>query len=205
MAERDRIGHLVRASLHDAPAPCRACTWWQWGPRPSADKERWAAGVEGRYGAWGMVYREGDRTVGLVQYGPSDAYGYARRLPAGPPSDDAVLLTCAWVESDAGPYVLQSLLLAMIAEARDRRLIAVEAFAAGSVAPDARHHVPLSRAALEEVGFLAVREAGEIALMRLDLRRVVDGAVPAESLLARARRALAARRREAERRGVPAG
>lgn len=203
--ERDRIGHLVRGSLHDAPAPCRACTWWQWGPRPSADKSRWAGGLEGRFGAWGMLYREGDRTVGLAQYGPSDAFGYARRLPAGPPSADAVLLTCAWVEPDAGSYVLQSLLLAMIAEARDRRLIAVEAFASSSVPPAARHHMPLSRSALEEVGFLAVREAGDIALMRLDLRRVVDVAVPAESLLARARRALAERRREAERQGVPAG
>jgi hypothetical protein len=204
MAESDRIGHLVRASLHDAPVPCRACTWWQWGARPSADKERWAAGVEGRFGAWGMLYREGERTVGAVQYGPADAFGYARRLPAGPPSADAVLLTCAWIEPDAGPYVLQSLLLAMIGEARDRGLIAVEAFAAASVPPEARHHMPLSRIALEEVGFVAIREAGDVALMRLDLRRVVGVAALGESILERARRAIAERRREAERRGVPA-
>lgn len=187
------IGHLVRASLRDAPAPCRACTWWQAG----AAKERWAEGVEGRFGAWGMLYRDDDdgRTLGLVQYGPAEAFRHARRLPAGPPSADAVLVTCALVEPDAGPWVLQRLLLAVAGETRDRGLIALEAFATPVERPGAPHLVPLPRAALEEIGFEAIRDEGEVALLRLDLRGLVTVPVAPEGALARVRAYLRERRR----------
>ena len=178
------IGSLVRASLHDAPAPCRACTWWQGGTRP-LDKERWAAGVEGRFGAWGLLYREDDRTIGLLQYAPADDFPFARRLPAGPPSRDAVLVTCALVAPDAGPWVLQRLLLAVAGEARDRGLIALEAFATDVERPDAAHLVPLPRADLEEVGFTSLREAGPVALLRLDLRGLITVPAQEEGLLER--------------------
>ncbi|MGI9116143.1 MAG: hypothetical protein ACR2JV_00725 [Gaiellales bacterium] len=191
------ITSLVRASLHDAPEPCRTCTWWQGG----ADKERWAAGVEGRFGAWGMLYREDGRTVGIVQYGPSADFAHARRLPAGPPSRDAILITCALVDPDAGPWVVQRLLLAVAGETRDRGLIALEAFATPVERPDAPHLVPLPRAQLEEIGFAPVREAGEIALLRLDLRGLVTVPAAEASLLDRVREEIAERR--AKR--VPAG
>lgn len=184
---------LVRASLHDAPAPCRACTWWQGGGRP-IDKERWAAGVEGRFGAWGMVFREDDRTVGLIQYGPAADFPYARRLPAGPPSRDAVLVTCALVDPAAGPWVVQRLLLAVAGESRDRGLIALEAFATGVERPDAPHLVPLPRAELEDIGFAPVREVGDVALLRLDLRGLITAPAHEESLFERVRAELAERR-----------
>ena len=187
------ITSLVRASLHDAPAPCRTCTWWQGGARP-VDKEHWAAGVEGRFGAWGMLYREDERTVGLIQYGPSADFPYARRLPAGPPSRDAVLITCALVAPDAGPWVVQRLLLAVAGEARDRGLIALEAFATHVERPDAPHLVPLPRAELEDIGFAPVREAGSVALLRLDLRGLVTVPVQAEGLLGRVVGEIAERR-----------
>ncbi|MFM9125271.1 MAG: hypothetical protein ACKOSO_09045 [Actinomycetota bacterium] len=187
------IGHLVRASLRDAPAPCRACTWWQAG----ADKERWAQGVEGRFGAWGMLYRDDDtgRTLGLVQYGPVGAFRHARRLPAGPPSSDAVLVTCALLEPEAGPWVLQRLLLAVAGETRDRGLIALEAFATHVERPGAPHLVPLPRAALEDIGFAPLREDGEVALLRLDLRGLVTVPVAADGVVARGREPVRARRR----------
>ena len=187
------ITSLVRASLHDAPEPCRTCTWWQGGTR-TVDKERWAAGVEGRFGAWGMLYREDERTVGIVQYGPSADFAYARRLPAGPPSHDAVLVTCALIEPSAGPWVVQRLLLAVAGETRDRGLIALEAFATPIERPDAPHLVPLPRAELEEIGFVAIREAGDIALMRLDLRGLITVSASKTSLLDRVREEIAERR-----------
>ena len=187
------ITSLVRASLHDAPEPCRTCTWWQGGVR-GVDKQQWAAGVEGRFGAWGMLYREDERTIGIVQYGPSADFAYARRLPAGPPSRDAVLITCALVDPAAGPWVVQRLLLAIAGESRDRGLIALEAFATPVERPDAPHLVPLPRADLEEIGFASVREAGEVALMRLDLRGLVTVPASEASLLDRLREELAERR-----------
>ena len=187
------ITSLVRASLHDAPEPCRTCSWWQGGTR-AVDKERWAAGVEGRFGAWGMLYREDERTIGIVQYGPSLDFAYARRLPAGPPSRDAVLVTCALIESSAGPWVVQRLLLAVAGETRDRGLIALEAFATPIERPDAPHLVPLPRADLEEIGFVPIRETGDVALMRLDLRGLITVPASDASLLARVREEIAERR-----------
>ena len=184
---------LVRASLHDAPAPCRSCTWWQGGSRP-VDKERWSAGVEGRFGAWGMLFREEGRTVGLIQYGPSADFPHARRLPAGPASRDAILITCALIDPTAGPWVAQRLLLAVAGECRDRGLIALEAFATSVERPDAPHLVPLPRAELEEIGFGPVREAGEVALLRLDLRGLVTVPAQRESVFERVRSEIAERR-----------
>ena len=187
------ITSLVRASLHDAPTPCRSCTWWQGGTR-AIDKERWAAGVEGRFGAWGMLYRDDERTVGIVQYGPSGDFPHARRLPAGPPSRDAVLVTCALIDPSAGPWVAQRLLLAVAGECRDRGLIALEAFATHIERPDAPHLVPLPRAELEEIGFEAVRETGEVALLRLDLRGLVTVPAHEEGLIGRVVGEIAERR-----------
>ncbi|MGI9186300.1 MAG: hypothetical protein ACR2J9_02070 [Gaiellales bacterium] len=187
------ITSLVRASLHDAPEPCRTCTWWQGGTR-ATDKERWAAGVEGRFGAWGMLYRDADRTVGIVQYGPSGDFPHARRLPAGPPSRDAVLVTCALVDPSVGNWVVQRLLLAVAGETRDRGLIALEAFATPVERPDAPHLVPLPRAELEDIGFVPIREVGEVALLRLDLRGLVTVPASEPSLLDRVREEIAERR-----------
>ena len=187
------ITSLVRASLHEAPEPCRACTWWQAGAR-GLDKERWAGGIEGRFAAWGMLYREDERTLGIVQYGPSADFPYARRLPAGPPSRDAVLITCALIDPSAGPWVVQRLLLAVAGETRDRGLIALEAYATPIERPDAPHLVPLPRAELEDIGFVPVREDGDIALMRLDLRGLITVPASKPSLLDRVREEIAERR-----------
>ena len=141
-----------------------------------------------------MLYREDERTVGIVQYGPSADFAYARRLPAGPPSHDAVLVTCALIEPSAGPWVVQRLLLAVAGETRDRGLIALEAFATPIERPDAPHLVPLPRAELEEIGFVAIREAGDIALMRLDLRGLITVSASKTSRLDRVREEIAERR-----------
>jgi hypothetical protein len=194
------ITSLVRASLHEAPEPCRACTWWQARVR-AVDKERWAAGVEGHFGAWGMLYREDEQTLGMVQYGPSADFPHARRLPAGPPSRDAVLITCALLDPTAGRWVLQRLLLAIAGESRDRGLVALEAFSTSVVRPGAAHLVPLPRGELEDIGFVPVREVGDIALMRLDLRGLITVPASKPSLLDRVREEIAERR--AKR--VPAG
>ena len=64
-----------------------------------------------------------------MQYGPSGLFPRAARLPAGPPSPEAVLVTCAYVVDSATPWVMQSLFLAAIGDAKDRGAKALEAFA----------------------------------------------------------------------------
>ena len=64
-----------------------------------------------------------------MQYGAARLFPRAEELPAGPPSDDAVLVTCAYLVDRSSPWVLQSLFLAAIGEAKDKGAAALEAFA----------------------------------------------------------------------------
>ena len=82
----------------------------------------------------------------------------------------------------------------MAGETRDRGLIALEAFATPIERPDAPHLVPLPRADLEEIGFAPIREAGDVALMRLDLRGLITVPASEASLLDRVREEIAERR-----------
>ncbi len=109
---------------------CHRCVWWQSKGSRGVDKRRWIERAETDWGAWGAVYRDDDGTViGSMQYGPATLFPRAWELPAGPPSEDALLVTCAYLLDRASPWVMQSLFLAAIGDARDKRAKALETFA----------------------------------------------------------------------------
>ena len=120
---------LTKLTLETAPTVCHECIWWQTRGRRTTDKGRWMEKVELDFGAWGTVYYDGDRRVlGSMQYGPAQAFPRAFELPGGPPSDGSILVTCAYLVDPSSPWVLQSLFLAAIGEARDRGAACLEAF-----------------------------------------------------------------------------
>lgn len=171
-----RLDSLTGATLESGPRVCHDCVWWQSRGFRHADKHRWAERAEEQWGAWGTLYRDDDgRTLGQIQYGPSGLFPRATTLPAGPPSDDAVFVTCAYIVADAAPWVLQSLFLAAIGEARDRKAGALEAFAyryPEGESPYERfrvHRTVFPRDFLADFGFHTVRSAGLVELVRLDL------------------------------------
>src|SRR4051795_5091354 len=132
--------------------------------------------VELGFGAFGTVYYDGDgRVLGSMQYGPAPLFPRAYELPGGPPSDDAMLVTCAYVVGEATPWVLQSLFLAAIGEARDRGAPAVEAFSyrypEGESAYERFrvHRTVFPADFLADFGFQVVRSAGRVGLSRLEL------------------------------------
>ena len=58
--------------------------------------------AEDDWGEWGTVYLDdGGRLLGSLQYGPSHLFPRAADLPAGPASDDAILVTCSYLLRDA--------------------------------------------------------------------------------------------------------
>ena len=177
-----RLAGLTKLTLETAPAVCHRCIWWQTRGRRTTDKDRWMEKVELDFGAWGTVYYDSDgRVLGSMQYGPAQAFPRATELPAGPPSDDAMLVTCAYLVDETSPWVLQSLFLAAIGEARERGARAVEAFAyrypEGESAYERFHvHKTIFPADfLGDFGFRIVRSAGRVGLSRLEL----GGLVPA--------------------------
>jgi hypothetical protein len=171
-----KLDSLTRGTLESGPRVCHDCVWWQSRGFRTADKEKWAERTEDQWGSWGTIYRENDgRPLGQIQYGPAALFPRATTLPAGPPSEDAVLVTCAYLVGDAAPWVLQSLFLAAIGEARDRKAGALETFAyryPEGESPYERfrvHRTVFPRDFLADFGFQTVRTSGLVELARLEL------------------------------------
>ena len=169
------IQHLTGATDPRRPGVCRSCVWWQGQGDRAVDRRRWIQDVEDDFGAWGEVYLDGERHVASLQYGPAPAFPRARTLPAGPPSDDAVLATCAYLSDPSSPWSLQSLFLACIGACHERKAPAIEAFAVVHP-PEAefaerflRHRTIFPRDFLADYGFAYSASAGRVELMRLEL------------------------------------
>jgi len=171
-----RLQPVTGASIGEAPPPCVDCVFWQTRPGRTTDKQRWAHRVEDDWGAWGTLYvAEDERLLGFVQFGPSDFFQRARTLPAGPPSPDSVLVTCAYLIDASTPWVMQSLFLSVIGEARDRGVKAIETF--GYRYPEGEsayerffvHRTIFPSDFLADFGFTPIRWSGQVALARLEL------------------------------------
>src|SRR5581483_7851236 len=153
-----RLTGLTKLTLETAPTVCHECIWWQTRGRREVDKDRWMERAELDFGAFGTIYYDGDgRVLGSMQYGP------------------AVLVPCAYLRDELSPWVLQSLFLAAIGEARERGSKAIEAFAyrypEGESAYE-RFHVHKTifpTDFLGDFGFRIVRAAGRVGLARLEL------------------------------------
>ena len=171
-----RVTGLTRGTLATAPSVCHDCVWWQSRGNRTASKERWIERFEEESGAWGTIYYDDDGSVlGSMQYGPAGFFPRGADLPAGPASDDAVLVTCAYLTGGGAEWVEKSLLLAAIGEARDGGAKAIEAFAYSIPERDRTaersivHRTVFPREFLEDFGFVTVRTQGRVELCRLEL------------------------------------
>jgi hypothetical protein len=171
-----RLQGLTGATLPSAPTVCHDCVWWQSKPGKRASKRKWIERAEDEWGAWGTVYVDDDgRVLGSMQYGPSELFPRAEALPAGPPSDDAVLVTCAYLVEGSAQWVMQSLFLSAIADVKERGGKALEAFAyrypEGESAEERFlvHRTVFPSDFLADFGFRMVRRLGRVELARLEL------------------------------------
>ena len=86
-----------------------------------------------------------------------------------------MLVTCAYLVDTSSPWVLQSLFLAAIGEARDRGAASVEAFAYRYVEGESayarfrEHRTVFPADFLSDFGFRVVRTSGRVGLARLEL------------------------------------
>ena len=124
---------------------------------------------------------EEGRLLGSMQYGPSHLFPRAADLPAGPPSDDAVLVTCAYLSGP--PRVGRE----VPRPRRDRRVagprregdrgVRVPLPGRGDVEERFLvHRTVFPRDFLDEFGFTSVRSQGHVEFCRLEL----GGLVPVE-------------------------
>ena len=179
------------SSSRDLLAPvCRDCTWWQAdlvGPADEDPRRHWELAVEAEAGLFGRALLDGDAVIGWIQTAPAALVPRARRLPAGPPSADAWLLTCAYFYDEDFVGGFQQLLLEIEAALKHRRISALEAFALRRTRPGDRFSGYLRRLnlfhpeVLEGSGFRTVAVCGDVARYRLDLATVI--AAPRHSRL----------------------
>jgi hypothetical protein len=171
-----RLAGLTKLTLETAPSVCHDCVWWQSRGRRAPDKDRWMEKIELEAGPFGTVYYDGDgKVLGSMQYGPAEVFPRAYELPGGPPSGDAMLVTCAYVVDQSSPWVLQSLFLAAIGEARDRDAGALEAFSYRYAEGESSyerfrvHKTVFPQDFLADFGFQVLRASGRVGLSRLEL------------------------------------
>ena len=171
-----RLRGLTGATLPSAPTVCHDCVFWQSKLGKRASKRKWIEKAEDDWGAWGTLYVDDDgRVLGSMQFGPAELFPRADDLPAGPPSDDAVLVTCAYLVEGSAQWVMQSLFLSAIADVKERGGKALEAFAYRY--PDGEsaeerflvHRTVFPSDFLADFGFTTVRRAGRVELARLEL------------------------------------
>jgi len=174
------LSGLTKLTLETAPSVCHDCVWWQSRGRRSVDKDRWMERVELAVGAFGTIYYDSDgKVLGSMQYGPAELFPRAQELPGGPASDDAMLVTCAYLVAESTPWVLQSLFLAAIGESRDRGARALEAFSYRYAERESSyerfrvHKTVFPQNFLADFGFQVVRASGRIGLSRLELGGLV--------------------------------
>jgi hypothetical protein len=180
-----RVAGLTGVTLQDVPSVCHGCVWWQSRAGRDADKSKWIEKAETEWGPWGTVYYDSDgHVLGSMQYGPAELFPRAAELPAGPPSADAVLVTCAYIVETSSPWVMQSLFLAAIGDSRDRGAKALETFAYRYREGESQyerfqvHKTIFPSDFLADFGFQTLRRAGHVELARLEfggLVPVVEG------------------------------
>jgi len=187
-----KVAGLTGATLVTAPSVCQSCVWWQSRADKPVEKDRWRERAEADWGAWGTIYYDDDgRVLGSMQYGPSALFPRSAELPAGPASEDAVLVTCAYLVDPSTPWVMQSLFLAALGDARQRHAQALETFAYRYPEGESTyerfhvHRTVFPRGFLSDFGFLTVRAAGRVELVRLELGGLEPVAEPARASLTR--------------------
>jgi hypothetical protein len=171
---------LTSASRHLMAPVCRSCTWWQ---RPhgrcDVDRPAWERAVELETGMFGKVLLEDEAVLGWMQAAPASLMPYAWNVPAGPPSIDAWLMTCAFFYDDEFLRGFLWLLQDLHAALKERRVCAVEAFALRPTAGEDRYRGYLrgcnlfNHEVLEGSGFRSVRRVGDVRLYRLDLATLI--------------------------------
>jgi len=174
----------LNAASRDLLAPCcSGCTWWLIRPGVEAGPGRrdgWEHEAEGEAGFFGRALLDGDSVIGWMHVAASRLTPRARHLPAGPASDDAYLLTCAYFYDEEFLHGFRFLLQEIEAALKHRKVAALEAFGLRRVRDDQGFRGYLrdlnlfNPDVLEGGGFRRVQEKGEIARFRLDLAALVE-------------------------------
>lgn len=160
------------------PFSCKYCVYWEF-PEECVDpfrgnredmlskKLNWLRNVGKAFGDCGKIVYADGKPVGYAQYAPPKMLPLSAEYSSGPPSEDAVLISCLFIAQEEyrrrglGSQLLQSI----IEDLRKKGVKAVETFA--------RKNNPNNPSGPVEFylknGFRVLRDDPEFPLMRLEL------------------------------------
>lgn len=179
-----RIVNLTEQNLKDAPEwdshpfSCKYCIYWEHPEEctdPATERKEemfakkldWLRRVTREFGSCGkLVYSDGE-PIGYAQYAPPYYLPGSLGYPAGPPSDDAVLISCLFIpQAKSRRLGIGSQLLHNIVDGlKKEKKKAVETFARRGSPNNPSGPVELYL----KSGFRVHRDDREYPLMRLEL------------------------------------
>jgi GNAT superfamily N-acetyltransferase len=178
------IVNLTEKNLIDAPEwkthpfSCKYCFWWE-SPEKYKDsvkekkeemiqrKLKWLKNINRLFGNCGKILYVDGKAVGYAQYAPPKFLPRSADYQAGPPSKDAVLISCLFIphKEFRGLGLGNRLLQSIVDNLRERGIKAVETFA--------RKNKPDNPSGPLEFylrnGFKIYKDDKEFPLMRLEL------------------------------------
>ncbi len=152
---------------------CNECIYWECpreferGERNPALKVRWMSGVLREFGNCGFRAKVANRVVGSIQYAPPRLYGQRfEDYPSGPPSEDAVFISCLYIRDKAqrGQGIGSELLRTGVSDLEARGYDKIEAFP--RISSDNNPSGPVSL--YLKHGFRIVRQKDDFPLVRLE-------------------------------------
>ncbi len=183
---------LTPERVDELPDSCRCCAFWESrdavDPVCGASVDRallvaWLETVLEEWGDCGRIAYEDGEVLGLVKYAPPRFLPQVAHMPAGPPSEDAVLLACLHVGRQVRSAGLGKVLLqAALRDLSARGEKALEAY--GAAFASDRDTSPLVTVEfLVRQGFQVVRPHPRFPLLRLELKALVAWSETVEALL----------------------
>jgi len=196
-----QLQDLDKAGSELLAGECRSCGWWQghddgWEHR---EAESWADSALETFGGWGKLAISDDELMGMIQYGPAGLFARAGSFACGPVSSTAVLLTCGFVTGVGFEPIRKSLVMAALAELKERGVETVEAFAPRDESATGECRF-LDAGFLDDCGFYAVRGSSGLQLMRFEL----GGTLPSKAPRQKTRRRILERIKRASATPAPA-
>jgi len=171
------IVELTPTNLTDVPEHCKCCIYWEYpeefdqGKRSKDDllafKRDWLNRVRASFGSCGRIAYVDGIAAGYVQYAVPELLPRIAEYLTGPPSSDAVFISCLFVPQDRyrrrglGRQLLESILV----DLRNRKFGAVETFGRRGTADNPSGPIEFYL----KYGFSIVQDDSDFPLLRLDL------------------------------------
>ncbi|MEN6429918.1 MAG: GNAT family N-acetyltransferase [Coriobacteriales bacterium] len=187
-----RFRPLVAENASSLPPGCSGCAYWETDRRLPIEcgavcdieaATAWVKQVNSEWGECGRVVVEDGEALGFIKYAPSLLVPQARHMPAGPPSEKAVLVCCMHIRPEARQRGLGKVLMqAALRDLVQRGERTVQAYATTRQGEFVTSPV-VGVQFLIRMGCTVARPHPDYPLMQLDLRSLAAWTENLEAVL----------------------